>query len=95
MSSVNNLPREEPQSCWKQTLIGIPLWLLALALLLIVLYYAYENNAFAGLGLEKSPNANLTFADRSQLNVAEVSPLSARVPAVRVGAVPGQGLDTD
>ena len=57
MSSANNTnPKEEqPTSFWKQTLIGIPYWLIVLVLLVLILYYAYKKNYLNSIGLNNAP----------------------------------------
>ena len=76
----NNPDQEEHQSFWKRTLIGIPFWILALVLLILVLYWAYKQDYFTSLGFTPAPKSNVSFAQKGMLNpISPVSPVETRL----------------
>ena len=80
MSSNNSNQEEQHQSFWKRTFIGIPYWLLALVLLILILYWAYKQDMFSSFGLNPTPKSNVSFANKSILNPSTpISPAEARL----------------
>ena len=74
--STNN--QEEHQSFWKRTLIGIPFWLLALVLLILIVYWSYKQEYFAPMGFN-SPRGNVAFAQNDLLAVPTITPVDTRL----------------
>lgn len=70
---------EEHQSFWKKTLIGIPYWLIALIIIIIILYWAYKQGYFNSLGLSNN-KSNVSFAQKDILNpAATISPVETKL----------------
>jgi hypothetical protein len=82
MSSNNqNLEQEQEheQSFWKRTLIGIPFWLLALILVIVLLYLAYKQDYFASWGLGDTHRKGNVVLQREMLSAPKVSPVENRL----------------
>ena len=79
MSSNNEQEHEEQTTFWKRTLIGIPYWLIALVIIIIIIYWAYKQNFFTSMGMSSS-KSNMSFAEQNMLKQPEITPVESRLP---------------
>lgn len=78
--SSNNPNQEERYPFWNRTLIGIPFWLLALALAALILYWAYKQEAFSQLGFTPTPRSgSMSFSQKGLLDAPTISPVETRM----------------
>lgn len=76
------LNQEEQPNFWKRTLIGIPYWLIALILILLIIYWIYKQGHLTSLGIQESPKGSYSL-NKAYTNVPTITPASQIALPVR------------